>query len=585
MISIFRDFQDITNPHYVTIDQALDRIKSGKSKKAIEQIRLKVAANEDYEDDKKALPCVLFSASKLKSQINRKDNETFREDGCVVEHSGFFTLDWDKCDTVQKIEQLKKDPYIYAVWLSVTGKGVRALVKCPPNIENHNLYYTAFLDRYAELDPTSRNISRVTFESYDPNLWVNQGSLVWDKKLSEDARRANKEKEANRRGKSVISTAVGMIRSSMDGEKHETLLKAANLVGGYIAAGRIKEEEAVKILEDEIKHKNPKDFGQAQKTIQDGIEHGKKRPLAEAKKIEKAQQFLRREDGSYDFLADDAEMMEYELAVINGTLEMGLPTGFSKLNEHWMFKKHTMVFIVALDGVGKSFFAWYLAVLAAKLHGWKICINSNENNDGELRKKLKEYYIGKSIKLMDDEELTIAHDFVKEHFRIITSKQIHTIEDWLIKAEVLYDEGFEFEVLIGDPWNSYEMPDAIDLYRHDVKALNVLRVFKENYSAVWLTDHINSAAARKKDKNGFIEVPWKSDVSSGQIKANKTDDFLILHRLINHPFDKDKLQIHVNKIKSYETGGRPTQKDEPVIITMNPDFCGFSINGQDPIKG
>lgn len=583
MISIFRDFQNITEPNYLTIDQTLDRIRSGKSKKAIEAIRLKVATNEDYENDKKALPCVLFSASKLKSAINRKDHETFREDGCVAEHSGFFTLDWDKCDTTQKIEQLKKDPYIYAVWLSVTGKGVRALVKCPPSIENHNLYYTAFLDRYAELDPTSRNISRVTFESYDPSLWVNQGSLVWDKKLSEDARRANKEKEANRRGKSVISTAVGMIRSAVDGEKHETLLKASCLVGGYIAAGRIKEEEAVKILEDEIKHKSIKDFPQAQKTIGDGIAHGKNRPLAEAKKIEKAQQFLRREDGSYDFLADDAEMTEYELAVINGTLEMGLPTGFNRLNEHWMFKRHHLVWIGAIDNVGKSFIVWYLSVLAAKLHGWKIVLNSNENGDGQLRKKLKEFYMGKSIKMMDDEELTIAHDWVKDHFRIITSKQMNSIEDLLMKAEILYDEGFEFQVLVADPFNSYDF-QGDNMHLNNMRALNAMRVFKENYAAIWVCDHVNSTAARKKDKEGYVEAPWKSDIEYGQLKASKVDDFLMLHRVVNHPFKKDQLEIHVHKIKDKETGGSHTTKDDPVLLLLNKNYCGFTCNGVDPIR-
>src|SRR3546814_5144757 len=81
-------------------------------------------------------------------------------------------------------------------------------------------------------------------------------------------------------------------------------------------------------------------------TIRDGIDYGKQRPLADAKKIEKAQTFLRREDGSYEFLASNEEMTDYEVAVINGTLEMGLPTGLNWLNEYWMFKKHHIVWLV-----------------------------------------------------------------------------------------------------------------------------------------------------------------------------------------------------------------------------------------------
>lgn len=589
-VTFFKNFSDILNPHQTSLQTALDRIKNGASKDKILEIRRKVAINEPYDIDKSNLPFVVFSAAKTKEVVAKKRDKngneymTHREDSSVVKHSGVFAIDFDKCDIPNKMDQLKKDPYVLAVWLGPSGKGVKGLVKCPESVENHTQYYTAFLDRYPDLDSTSRNIGRGQYESYDPNIFVNWNSLVWDKKLTEEQRKKNKEKDANKRGNKIISTAVGMVRASYDGTKHESLRNAAVLLGGYIATGRVNEEEAIKVLEDEIKAKNPKDFGGAQNTIRDGIEFGKSRPLAESKKIERAQQFLRRDDGTYDFLADDSEMTEYELAVINGTLEMGLPTGLNSLNNHWMFKKHTLVFIVALDNVGKTFVVWYLAVLAAKFHNWKIVINSNENSDGELRKKLKEFYIGKSIKLMDDEELTIAHDFVREHFRIMTSKQMHSIEDWLLKAEVLYDEGFEFDLLIGDPFNSFDVPDSIDLYRHDVKALNTMRVFKENYSAIWMTDHIGSAAARKKDKDGFIEVPWKSDVSQGQIKANKVDDFLILHRLVNHPETKNQIQIHVTKIKSVETGGFPTQKDEPVIITLNSDFCGFSDRGVDPIK-
>lgn len=577
MVTIFKDFSETTKPHYISVEAALARIQQGKSKESIELLR-------QGKFDKMKLPSVLWSASATKPVTTEKVANSHRCDESVTEHSGFFILDFDEVDVNLKSSQLKTDPFVYAVWLSPSGNGVKALVKCPASVENHRLYYTAFLDRYPELDSTSRNVSRVTFESYDPNLWLNRNSLIWDKKLTEEQRKANKDKEANRRGTKVISTAVGMIRASYDGQKHSDLLKAAHLLGGYIATGRVDESEAIKVLAEEIKAKNPKDLSGAIQTIKDGINHGKSRPLHETKKIEKAQQFLRRDDGSYDFLADDSEMTEYELAVINGTLEMGLPTGLNNLNPYWMFKKHHLVWIGSVDNTGKSFLVWYLAVLAARLHGWKIVINSNENGDGQLRKKLKEFYMGKSIKVADDEELTMAHDFVKKHFRIMTNKQLHTVEDWLLKAELIYDEGFEFDVLIGDPFNSYDVPTDANMHLNNLKALNMLRVFKENYSSVWITDHVGSTAARKKDKDGYIEVPWKSDIEYGQLKANKTDDFLMIHRLINHPFKKNDLEIHVHKIKDRESGGSPTQKDEPVIIQMNSDYCGYSANYHDPIK-
>jgi len=588
-VTFFKNFEDINNPYTTTLQKALERIKNGASKESVLEIRRKLAAGEEYEEAKKKLPCVVFSAAKTKmiltrSKVTQEDYETHRLDDCVVEHSGVFTLDFDKCDPAIKLEQLKKDTYIFAAWLSVTGTGVRALVRCPASKEFHNLYYTAFLDRYPDLDSTSRNISRVAFESYDPNIYINSNALVWDKKLTEEQRKKNKEKESNKRSTQVISTAVGMVRASYDGKKHETLRNAAVLLGGYVSSGRVNEEEAIKILEEEIKAKNPKDFGSAQATIRDGINHGKSRPLFESKKIEKSQQFLRREDGTYDFVASNDDMTEYELAVINGTLEFGLPTGLNSLNSYWMFKKHHLVWYLGADSVGKSFLVWYLSVLAAKFYGWKIIIHSAENRDGQLRKKLKEFFIGKPLKLMDDEELTKAHEFVQAHYVIISSSQMHTLEDFLFKCEVVCDEGFEADVVIGEPWNSFDIPSDIDSYRNNIRALNVLRVFKENYCSVWVADHVNTTAARAKDKDGYMLAPNKADAEMGQMKSNKVDDFLIIHRVGNHPFKKRETQIHVQKVRDEETGGRKTDKDEPVILEMNEDYCGYKSNGVDPIR-
>jgi len=583
MVTIFKNLGDVNSPHRIELSKALERIRIGASKDKVEEIRRKAFSEEDYDREKKDLPFIEFSAANTKEVTSKKGFPTHREDQCVIEHSGVFILDFDKCDVVQKLEQLKKDPYILACWIAPSGTGVKGLVKCPASVENHSLYYTAFIDRYPELDTSSRNISRGTFESYDPNLWVNEVSLVWDKRMTEDQRRHNKDKEANRRGAKILSTAVAMVRSSYDGVKHESLRNAACLLGGYIATGRVDENEAVKVLEEEIRMKHPKDMTGALKTIRDGLDYGKSRPLHESKKIERAQEFLKREDGSYDFLADNEEMNEYELAVINGTLEMGLPTGINDLNNWWMFKKHHLVWFGGTDNVGKSLWVWYLAVLAAVFHDWKILIHSAENGDGQLRKKLKELFMNKPLKLMDDEELTIADDFVKKHFRIMSSKQMHTVEDMLLKAEIVYDEGFEFDVFIAEPYNSFDVAKDMDMHRHNLYALNRMRVFKENYSSIWVCDHVNSSAARNKDKDGYVEVPWKSDIEYGQLKANKVDDFIMIHRIINHPFKKYETQIHVHKVKDKETGGQPTQKDEPVIVQLNADYCGYSSNSVDPI--
>jgi hypothetical protein len=586
-VTIFKNFGDKTNPYQYPIQKALQRIKGGKSKKLIELIRTKVFTGEEYDQDKKSLPFVVFAAATTQAVRVEKEGkepyETHRLDESVTEHSGLFVLDFDDVDPTLKIEQLKKDPYIYACWLAPSGKGVKALVKCPPSIEAHDLYYTAFLDRYPELDPTSRNISRGTFESYDPDLYLNEKSLVWDKRMSAEEHKRKKEKEKNKRSVRVLATAVSMVRASYDGNKHESLRDAAVLLGGYIASGRVNEDEALKLLESEITLKKPKDMEGARKTIRDGIDYGKARPLHETKKIEKAQEFLRRDDGSYDFMADLQEMKDYEQAIVDGTLEMGLPTGINPLNEFWMFKKNHLVWFAGLDNVGKSFFVWYLAVLAAMHHGWRFLIYSSENDDGELRKKLKEFYIGKSVKVMDPEENSFAEEFVLKHFKIMASTEMHNVDEMLIKAEIVYDEGYEFDCFIAEPYNSFEPVRELDAHRNNLYNLNKMRVFKKQYASLWIADHVYSDAARATDKDGYIKVPYKSQVEGGQIKANKVDDFITVHRLVNHPERKNDTEVHVQKIRSRETGGGHTDKDLPVIVQMNMGYCGYSCNGIDPV--
>jgi hypothetical protein len=108
-VTIFKDFEDKTNPFYIDIHTALDRIRNGKVKPQIDEIRRKASAGEDYSLDKKKLPFVEFSAAKTKAVVVKKERDgkpieytSNRLDESIVEHSGLFILDFDKIDVAQK---------------------------------------------------------------------------------------------------------------------------------------------------------------------------------------------------------------------------------------------------------------------------------------------------------------------------------------------------------------------------------------------------------------------------------------------------------------------------------------------------
>ena len=588
--TIFKDVFNTSTPHYIGVNQLLKRIAEGNSKDTVDKIRKLKSEGKDYVSIKKSLPSAIFSGEgrtgikKVYESGKKKGVEyiSYRENESITEHSGYAVLDFDHVDVESTKSQLKQDPYIYAAWVSPSGDGVKALFRLPQDIQKHSEYYESFIQRYPSLDSTSRNIARLCFESYDPDIYINRNAKVWDKRVSREEVVERKERASTRKARNIISTIRTIIRGSLNGEKHNTLLRAANLAGGYIATGALDEAEAISVMEQEIQALSPKDFSQAQKTIKDGIENGKRMPLHEVKKWEKEVQFVKREDGEYDFIASNEEMDEYEQALINGTLEMGLPL-IPELDTAWMLKKHHLVWFGGIDNVGKSFILWYLAVLSAMKHGWKTLVFSAENKDAQVRKKMKEFYIGKPITQMTQQERDDASAFFDEHFRIMTNKKMYTWEDFLLHAEVYYDEKWQYDVLIAEPYNSMDVPASMDGHRHNLNTLNRLRVFKENYSTVWIADHAATQAARNKDGDGHIIAPWKSDIDGGQLKSNKTDDFIILHRKVSHETEWNVTEFHSQKIKDVESGGLPTLKDSPIRFIINRNYCGFTVSGKDVV--
>jgi hypothetical protein len=85
-------------------------------------------------------------------------------------------------ELLQDKENLTKNKYVFSVFISPSGNGLKVLVKIPADPENHTNYFNS-LEKYFNspyFDKTSKNVSRVCYESYDPLLHINENSSVWD---------------------------------------------------------------------------------------------------------------------------------------------------------------------------------------------------------------------------------------------------------------------------------------------------------------------------------------------------------------------------------------------------------------------
>jgi hypothetical protein len=172
-VTIFKNIQETNTPFYKSVDVVFDRIKKGNSKNLVDGIR-----NEQDNDlrnkIKKNLPSVCFSGKFTK-----------RADSAILEHSGLICLDFDKFpseeEMVQFNEFIQKDKYTFASFVSPSGNGYKVVVKIPKDHKFHKMYFDALNDYYESpyFDSVTKNLSRVCYESYDPNIYINKDSEVW----------------------------------------------------------------------------------------------------------------------------------------------------------------------------------------------------------------------------------------------------------------------------------------------------------------------------------------------------------------------------------------------------------------------
>lgn len=553
MITIFKDTYSTTNPSYTEVDLALESIQSCSLQKRIDEIR----AEKDHKKQqelKKQLPIICWSGK-----------FTERKDAACIQHSGFCVLDLDNLEDVQaKKEGIKKLPYVYACFVSPSGNGLKVLVKIPPSIEDHRGHYRALMKLFPQVDKTSINLSRACYASADADVYINREAVEF----------TDYEEDIKFSGFGALSTPIRMIREAKEGEKHNTLLRAAQLVGGMISGGNIKEEEAVKILELEIQKRNPDNFRQAQRTIREGIEFGKNRPIED------------------EFIASKLEADEYITQIRNGTFQMGLSTGIKELDEHWRLKPKSFIINNGLDGVGKSLFMWYVSMLSAILHDWKWIIHAAENKVGGVKQRLIEFNRCKSIKSMSEEELKFAMDFVENHYTFLKSNDLWTYRDLLnIGGDI--NARKQHNVMLIDPYNSLYFPDNKDRHEWDYRATSEMRSFiKETGCSVYLNCHPVTEALRRRHPNGHDYAghpmpPDKADTEGGGKFANRADDFMTTHRYVYHLEQWMFTHIYIRKIKEEETGGHPTSMDSPVKIRRIEGGYGFQSvpdDGTQPVN-
>lgn len=166
------------NVTHQSLEKALADIRNGAVRDTILLMRsLYVTDHDRYEALKDKLPAHVFSGKFVGG--HGKEH--------LVEYNQLLTIDIDKLeeDEIERIGgQLRDDPYVYAFWLSPSGRGYKGLVLLDyGEVELNDPAYwhrEAFnqLDIYfttqygITLDKKCKDVPRLCYVSFDPNLFV-----------------------------------------------------------------------------------------------------------------------------------------------------------------------------------------------------------------------------------------------------------------------------------------------------------------------------------------------------------------------------------------------------------------------------
>jgi hypothetical protein len=173
-ITIFKNILATSAGFDRHVATAVERIRSGHSHIAIEQIR-KEQDKEKRNNLKKMLPSICFSGTFK----NRSAS------GLKV-HSGLICLDFDKIPNNEELkavrDSLEADQHTMLLFSSPSGNGFKCIVRIPADTNTHKRFFYGLKDYYNSpyFDISTSDVSRVCFESSDPDIYVNYESKLFD---------------------------------------------------------------------------------------------------------------------------------------------------------------------------------------------------------------------------------------------------------------------------------------------------------------------------------------------------------------------------------------------------------------------
>ncbi len=570
-VTAYKDIYEKRNGHFIPIEAALKRIRDGKSREKIIAIR-STADSSVVDQLKKSLPSICFSGT-----------FTERFDNKIIEHSGYICCDLDEVDSdeladiKQKIAELS---YVYAVWVSPRGNGLKFLVRIA-DPSRHREHFGAltkyFQDISGKWDTSSINESRVCFESWDEDIIIKQNVVPFKEVLVMNSEVTREIVETDETFKRLLTWLTNKGKSFASGERNNFLFRLASACCRF----GISEENCFYYCDSNF-ISGQSDFTKRECKIviasayranasRSGTATFDKDVLVEKQSMQEVS--LETPQDLYDesirpadvVFADDVQ--DGIMSLYNSGYEQLEGIGVREIDTHYKMKRGELTLLSGIGNMGKSQINKWMLLMHSVLYNRKFAIFAPEDNPAEeFYNDLIEIMLGADCvfnpAFPDKERPPLSlymqvREFINEHFIFIHPEKSAPTPEYIRERFLELIIKKRVDGCIIDPWNqltnNYELYGGRDDKYLEVQLAEFARFAQQNEVYMMIVAHPKSL----KKVGDDYPCPDVFDLAGGAMWNNKCHNILIYHRPFNcSDVNSPVCEFHAKKIKKQKVVGK-----------------------------